>query len=47
VKLENFNYTYTALFEEPKAGAPAGFPGKVRGGRVHGGYHFAPGGRRK
>ena len=47
VKLENFNYIYTALFEEPKAGAPAGFPGKVRGGRVHGGYHFAPGGRRR
>jgi ATP-dependent RNA helicase RhlE len=45
VKLENFDYRYTALFEEPKAGAPAGFPGKVRGGRVHGGYHFAPGGR--
>ncbi len=47
VKLENFDYRYTALFEEPKAGAPAGFPGKVRGGRVHGGYHFAPGGRRR
>jgi ATP-dependent RNA helicase RhlE len=47
VKLENFDYRYTALFEEPKAGAAAGFPGKVRGGRVHGGYHFAPGGRRK
>ena len=47
VKLENFDYRYTALFEEPKAGAAAGFPGKVRGGRVHGGYHFAPGGRRR
>ncbi|HEY5346247.1 MAG TPA: DEAD/DEAH box helicase [Verrucomicrobiae bacterium] len=47
VKLEKFEYRYTALFEEPKAGAPAGFPGKVRGGRVHGGYHFAPGGRRR
>ncbi len=47
VKVENFDYRYTALFEEPKAGAPAGFPGKVRGGRVHGGYHFAPGGRRR
>ena len=47
VKLENFDYRYTALFEEPKVGAPAGFPGKVRGGRVHGGYHFAPGGRRR
>src|SRR5882672_3400329 len=48
VKLENFNYTYTSLFEEAKPGAAAGgFPGKVRGGRVHGGYHFAPGGRRR
>jgi ATP-dependent RNA helicase RhlE len=47
VKLENFEYRYTALFEEAKPGAAAGFPGKVRGGRVHGGYHFAPGGRRR
>ena len=48
VKMENFSYTYTALFEEGKPGAAAGgFPGKVRGGRVHGGYHFAPGGRRR
>ncbi len=48
VKLEGFNYRYTALFEEAKPGQPAGgFPGKVRGGRVHGGYHFAPGGRRR
>ncbi len=48
VKLENFDYRYTALFEESKPGqSAAGFPGKVRGGRVHGGYHFAPGGRRR
>ena len=49
VKMEKFDYRYTALFEESKPGAPAatGFPGKVRGGRVHGGYHFAPGGRRR
>jgi ATP-dependent RNA helicase RhlE len=48
VKLENFNYTYTALFEESKPGAkPGGFPGKARAVRVHGGYHFAPGGRRR
>ena len=48
VKLENFNYTYTALFEEGKPGAAAGgFPGKVRGARVHGGYHLAPGARRR
>jgi ATP-dependent RNA helicase RhlE len=50
VKLEGFDYRYTALFEEAKAkpgAAPAGFPGRVRGGRIHGGYHFAPGGRRR
>jgi ATP-dependent RNA helicase RhlE len=50
VKLENFDYRYTALFEEAKAkpgAAPGAFPGKARGGRIHGGYHFAPGGRRR
>ena len=47
VKLENFDYTYTALFEEAKAGQPQGFPGKVRAVRVRGGYHFAPGKRRR
>ena len=47
VKLENFDYRYTALFEEAKPGAAAGFPGKVRAVRVRGGYHFAPGGRRR
>ena len=50
VKLENFEYRYTALFEEAKArpgAAAGGFPGKARGGRIHGGYHFAPGGRRR
>jgi ATP-dependent RNA helicase RhlE len=47
VKLEHFNYRYTALFEESKPGQPQGFPGKVRGGRIRGGYHFAPGARRR
>jgi ATP-dependent RNA helicase RhlE len=50
VKLENFDYRYTALFEEGKSqpgAAPGGFPGKARGGRIHGGYHFAPGGRKR
>jgi ATP-dependent RNA helicase RhlE len=48
IKLEGFNYRYTALFEESKPGhEEGGFPGKVRGGRIHGGYHFAPGGRRR
>ena len=47
VKLENFDYRYTALFEADKPGQPTGFPGKAVGVRVHGGYHFAPGGRRR
>jgi ATP-dependent RNA helicase RhlE len=48
VKLENFTYTYTALFEESKPGAkPGGFPGKARAVRVHGGYHFGPAKRRR
>ena len=47
VKLENFDYTYTALFEESKPGQAQGFPGKVRAVRVRGGYHFAPGRRRR
>jgi ATP-dependent RNA helicase RhlE len=47
VKLENFDYKYTMLFEESKPGhSKGGFPGKARGVRVHGGYHFAPGRRR-
>ncbi len=48
VKLENFNYRYTALFEEDKPGRPpGGFPGKARGVRLHGGYHFSPARRRR
>jgi ATP-dependent RNA helicase RhlE len=48
VKLENFDYKYTMLFEEGKPGQPkGGYAGKARGVRVHGGYHFAPGGRRR
>ncbi|HEY5296300.1 MAG TPA: DEAD/DEAH box helicase [Verrucomicrobiae bacterium] len=46
VKLENFDYKYTTLFDENKPGAPKGFPGKARGSRIRGGYHFAPGRRR-
>jgi ATP-dependent RNA helicase RhlE len=47
VKLENFDYRYTALFEEGKPGQPSGYSGGARGVRVHGGYHFAPGRRRR
>ena len=46
VKLENFNYAYTALFEEEKQGQKGGFPGKVRGARIKGGYFFGPSRRR-
>jgi ATP-dependent RNA helicase RhlE len=46
VKLENFTYQYTALFEEEKAGAKGGFPGKVRSARIKGGYFFGPSRRR-
>ena len=47
VKLEGFDYRYTALFEENKSGNSGGFPGKARGVRVHGGYHFGPARRRR
>jgi ATP-dependent RNA helicase RhlE len=47
VKLENFNYKYTALFEEGKPGQPKGYPGKVKGVRLSGGYYFGPARRRK
>ncbi len=42
VKLENFDYQYTALFEEEKPGQKSRFTGKVRGGRLRGGYYFGP-----
>ena len=46
IKLENFDYQYTALFEQEKQGNQGGFPGKVRGARVRGGYFFGPARRR-
>ncbi len=46
VKLENFDYQYTALFEEEKPGNKGAFPGKVRGARIRGGYFFGPSKRR-
>jgi ATP-dependent RNA helicase RhlE len=46
VKLDNFDYQYTALFEEEKQGQKPSFPGKVRGARVRGGYYFGPAKRR-
>jgi ATP-dependent RNA helicase RhlE len=47
VKLENFDYKYTALFDENKSGGSQGFPGKARAVRVRGGYHFGPARRRR
>jgi ATP-dependent RNA helicase RhlE len=46
LKLENFDYQYTALFEEEKPGQKPSFPGKVRGARIRGGYFFGPARRR-
>ena len=46
VKLENFDYRYTALFEEGKPGQPAG-GGRVTGVRLRGGYFFGPAKRRR
>jgi ATP-dependent RNA helicase RhlE len=47
VKLENFDYRYTALFEEGKPGQPQGGGGRVRGGQVRGGYFYGPARRRR
>ena len=47
VKLENFNYKYTALFEAGKPGQPEGYQGKVKGVRLSGGYYFGPAKRRR
>jgi ATP-dependent RNA helicase RhlE len=46
VKLENFDYKYTTLFEEGKRGQPLS-TGRVRGARVRGGYFFGPARRRR
>jgi ATP-dependent RNA helicase RhlE len=47
VKLENFEYRYTALFEEGKPGQPQGGGNRVRGSRVRGGYFYGPAKRRR
>jgi ATP-dependent RNA helicase RhlE len=45
VKLENFDYQYTALFDAGKKGA--GTVGSARGVRLSGGYYFGPAKRRR
>ena len=47
VKLDDFNYRYTALFEEGKPGLPPGTVPRVRGARIRGGYYFGPVRRRR
>jgi ATP-dependent RNA helicase RhlE len=47
IKLENFNYRYTALFEEGKPGQPQGRERRVTGARIRGGYFFGPARRRR
>ena len=46
VKLDGFNYKYTALFEDEKSGGSP-YDRKVRGMRVHGGYVFGSARRRR
>ena len=45
VKMEKFDYQYTALFDADKKGAPA--VGSARGVRLSGGYFFGPAKRRR
>jgi ATP-dependent RNA helicase RhlE len=47
VKLEGFNYKYTALFEEGKPGQPKPEERRMRGVRLSGGYYFGPARRRR
>lgn len=47
VKLENFDYKYTALFDEGKPGQPSVYERRTRGVRLSGGYYFGPSRRRK
>ena len=48
VKLEGFDYQYTALFDAEKSSQPNVRPTAVKAVRVRGGYFFSPGkGRRK
>jgi ATP-dependent RNA helicase RhlE len=47
VKLENFDYRYTALFEEDKPGRTQAGPMRARGARVRGGYFYGPSRRRR
>jgi len=47
VKLEGFNYQYSVLFEEGKAGQAPLHERRSRGVRLSGGYYFGPAKRRR
>ncbi|MEO5804748.1 MAG: DEAD/DEAH box helicase [Verrucomicrobiota bacterium] len=47
IRLDGFNYNYTALFEEGKPGQPQGHERKVKGVRLSGGYYFGPAKKRR
>lgn len=47
VKLDKFDYHYTALFEREKPGQPQGGDQRARGVRLSGGYYCGPVRRRK
>jgi len=47
VKLEGFDYRYTALFEEGKPGHPQGAVPRIQGVRLRGGYFFGPARRKR
>jgi ATP-dependent RNA helicase RhlE len=47
VKLETFDYRYTALFDDAKPGAVPMHEKRVRGVRLSGGYYFGPSKRKK
>jgi ATP-dependent RNA helicase RhlE len=47
IKIDNFDYRYTALFEEGKPGQAQAGPMRARGARVRGGYFFGPSRRRR
>jgi len=47
VKLENFEYRYTALFEAEKPENAGRSSGGVRGARIRGGYFYGPAKRRR
>jgi ATP-dependent RNA helicase RhlE len=47
VKLDSFEYRYTALFDEGKPGQPKPEERRMRGVRLSGGYYFGPARRRR